>query len=60
MHHCCMKHVDTRYHFIRDCVEGRKVKIEYVNTEPQLADLLKKSLRNVNLLKRVRRLAWRL
>ena len=32
------KHIDTRYHFIRDCVEDARAVIEHVKTEDQLAD----------------------
>ena len=27
------KHIETKYHFIRDCVDKGYVDIEYVNTE---------------------------
>ena len=35
------KHIETKFHFIRDYVEKGYVEIEYVNTESQLADLFK-------------------
>jgi hypothetical protein len=38
------KHIDTRYHFIRECIEEGKVEVESVGTNDQLADLLTKSL----------------
>lgn len=38
------KHIDTRYHFIRECVEQRKIKVEHVCSEDQLADILTKPL----------------
>ena len=38
------KHIDVRYHFIRDCVEEGLVKLEYVETAPQLGDILTKPL----------------
>ena len=46
-HHNRTKHIDTRYHFIRDCVEDGRVIIEHVKTEDQLADILTKSLGRV-------------
>ena len=46
-HHNRTKHIDTRYHFIRDCIEDRQVVIEHVKTEDQLADILTKSLGRV-------------
>lgn len=38
------KHIDTRVHFIRDCVQRGDVQLEYVKTEEQIADLLTKPL----------------
>ena len=32
------KHIETEFHFIRDCVEKGYVDIEYVNTESQVVD----------------------
>ena len=47
VHHSRSKHIDTRHHFIRDCLEEGLVKFEYVKTEDQLADLFTKSLGRV-------------
>ncbi|KAD0566083.1 hypothetical protein E3N88_44065 [Mikania micrantha] len=38
------KHIDTRYHFIRESVEKEKIRIEYVCGEEQRADILTKAL----------------
>jgi hypothetical protein len=38
------KHIDTRYHFIRQCVEEGRVTVEQVNTNNQLADIMMKPL----------------
>jgi hypothetical protein len=38
------KHIDTRYHFIRDCVERGEVDIDHVSTTEQLAGILTKAL----------------
>lgn len=43
VHHDRSKHIDTRYHFIRECVESEKVDIEHVETKEQLADILTKA-----------------
>jgi O-succinylbenzoate synthase len=32
------KHIETRYHYIRECVENGHAEVEYVRTEDQLAD----------------------
>ena len=46
-HHNRTKHIDTRYHFIRDGVEDGRVFIEHLKTEVQLANILTKSLGRV-------------
>jgi hypothetical protein len=38
------KHIDIRYHFIRECVEQGRVGIDYIRTNDQLADVLTKAL----------------
>lgn len=44
VYHDRSKHIDTRYHFIRDCVQVGSIDLVYVNTEVQLADMLTKPL----------------
>lgn len=41
------KHIDTRYHYIRDCIEQGVVDVDHVRTEDQLADILTKPLGRV-------------
>ena len=38
------KHIDIRYHFIREKVERGDVKLQYLPTEHQLADIMTKPL----------------
>jgi hypothetical protein len=38
------KHIEIRYHFIRDYVHKRSVKLQYVPTGEQIADILTKPL----------------
>ena len=38
------KHTEIRYHFIRDYVQQGAVKLEYISTDEQVADILMKSL----------------
>ena len=45
--HDRMKHVDIRYHFVRDDVQQKKIKMEWVATQDQLADIFTKSLGSV-------------
>ena len=38
------KHIDVRFHFIRECVGDGKMDIKHVRTEEQIADILMKPL----------------
>ena len=38
------KHIEIRYHFIRDHVQKGVVKLQYLPTDEQVADILTKSL----------------
>lgn len=44
MYHKRSKHIDVRFHFIREAVENKLVKINYLSTEEMPADLFTKSL----------------
>ncbi|GJT71380.1 retrovirus-related pol polyprotein from transposon TNT 1-94 [Tanacetum coccineum] len=48
--HSKTKHIDIRYHFIKEHVEKGTVEIYFVGTEYQLADLFTKALLNNNAL----------
>ena len=41
------KHIDIRYHFIRECVERGEIKIKHVRIEEQRTDVLTKALSTV-------------
>jgi hypothetical protein len=41
------KHIETKYHYIRDCVEKKKITVEQISTKDQLADTLTKPLGRV-------------
>ncbi|KAG2788014.1 hypothetical protein PC129_g20739 [Phytophthora cactorum] len=43
-YHARTKHVDIRHHFIRENVERRTLKVDYIDTKRQLADMLTKTL----------------
>jgi hypothetical protein len=40
--HWKLKHIDTKYHFIRDNVQDGEIQIKYVNTSNNLADIFTK------------------
>lgn len=44
IHHKRTKHIDIKYHFIREKVESNEIKLEYVSTDKNVADVLTKSL----------------
>ena len=39
-----MRHILIKFHYIRDCIDQGRIKLEYVATEKMLADLLTKIL----------------
>ena len=42
--HDNLKHIEIKYHYIRDMVQRGAVKLQYVATEEQIADVLTKPL----------------
>jgi hypothetical protein len=44
------KHIRVRHHFIRGCLEEGSIKVGYINTKDQLADLLTKPLGRIRFL----------
>lgn len=42
--HWRSKHIEIRYHFIRECVEQREIVIKHVITEKQWVDVLTKAM----------------
>lgn len=38
------KHIETRYHYVRELYHKGKIKLKYVPTEEQVADFLTKAL----------------
>jgi hypothetical protein len=44
--HPRVKHIDIRFHFIREQVEFKTVSLQYVPTSEQIADLFSKPLAN--------------
>ena len=42
--HSRSKHIEIRYHFIREYVANEDIELEYIKTENQLADIFTKPL----------------
>jgi hypothetical protein len=42
------KHIDVRYHFIREQISKKNVEISYVNTKEQLADVFTKAIDGIS------------
>jgi hypothetical protein len=47
VHHDRSKHIEVKYHYIRECVEKGKIVLEQISTRDQLADIMTKSLGRV-------------
>ena len=45
--HDKLKHIEIKYHYIRDMVQRGAVKLQYVATEEQIANVLMKPLDRV-------------
>ena len=43
-YHSHMKHIDLRYHFIREAVEDNIIRMEYIPTQENIADIFTKVL----------------
>nr|GFA05242.1 uncharacterized mitochondrial protein AtMg00810-like [Tanacetum cinerariifolium] len=41
------KHIDTRFHFIRECVEKGDIMVTFVRSEEQRADILTKAMARI-------------
>nr|GEZ23369.1 retrotransposon protein, putative, unclassified [Tanacetum cinerariifolium] len=57
--HSCTKHINVRYHFIKEKIEKGIVELFFVGTEYQLADLFTKALSEERFKYLVRRLGMR-
>ena len=42
--HIKTKHIAIKYHYLRELVQDKEVKMEYVNTKEQLVDIFTKAL----------------
>jgi hypothetical protein len=44
VHHNASKHIEVRYHFVRDCTTKEMISLEKVSTTNNVADAMTKSL----------------
>ena len=51
VYHDRSKHIDTRYHYIRECITKQDVKLEYVKSQDQIADIFTKPLKKEDFIK---------
>ena len=42
--HTKTKHIAIKYHYVRELVQDKEVKMEYVNTKEKIADIFTKAL----------------
>ena len=59
VYHDRSKHIDIKYHFIRDMVESGSVSVEHVRSGDQLADILTKPLGRIKFLEMRERIGMR-
>lgn len=56
VYHERSKHIDTRYHYIRECIDDGVIEVSHVGTEDQLADVLTKPLGRIRFVEMRQRL----
>ena len=44
MMHAKTKHIAIKYHYVRELVEDKQVKMEYINSKEQIVDIFTKTL----------------
>ena len=44
MMHDKTKHIVIKYHYVRELIEDKEVKMEYINTKEQITDIFTKAL----------------
>lgn len=59
VHHERSKHIDIKYHYVRECVENETIAVEHVRTVDQLADVLTKPLGKLKFLELRERIGMR-
>ncbi|KAG6408832.1 hypothetical protein SASPL_131857 [Salvia splendens] len=45
------KHIDTSYHYIRECIANQEIQVEYVKSQDQVADIFTKPLNHEDFIK---------
>ena len=58
--HDWSKHIDTRYHYIRECIARKDVDAEYVKSQAQEADIFTKMLKQEDFIKLRSLLEWKI
>lgn len=49
-----LKHIDIRYHFVRDLIKNNKINVKYISTSEQPADMLTKPLSKESIMRFLR------
>jgi hypothetical protein len=56
VYHERSKHIDIKYHYIRQCFEEVKLDVDHIRTDRQLADVLTKALERTRFIEMQERL----
>jgi len=44
--HDISKHINIRFHYLRDCITNKEVEVKYVKTQDQVTNIFTKPLKN--------------
>jgi kynurenine formamidase len=44
VHHQRTKHIDVRYHFVRERIQTKEIELQHISTKENLADIMTKGV----------------
>ena len=50
-HHCKAKHIDIKFHYIREMVTTNKIELKYCKSDKMIADILTKGINKIQFAK---------
>ena len=58
--HSRSKHIDIKYHFIKEKISDKTINIEYVSTDDMIADILTKAVSRIKHYKALEQLSMKI